>query len=302
MKQRGGRFLLILGAALALMAFVVVYALTSKGIAQSSQAASVPTPPPTKLIAVVNQDVPAYTILDATNVGTLEVDASTALSDTVDTPSLVYGKLVTTALSRNQPVLTNQLTTSGFSQVLSKGKRVFTLAVPERNNFGGMLTENDYVDVLWSHKFAISQFVAGIDGKPQEVKQDLPTVKTMLQDVRVMKVMSLLPPATPASGQSQGDAQPASSKKTAPSTVANYAPDASVSTVLLLEVTDQQAEVLKFCNENGTLDFVMRSTDGTSKRGEADVKGDHDPERTTGITDKVLVEQYGLLLPEVIVK
>src|SRR4051812_41600619 len=110
MKQRGGRFLLILGAALAVMAFVVVYALTSKGMAQS-QAASVPTPAPTKLIAVVNQDVPAYTVLDPTNVGTMEVDASTSVSNTVDTPSLVYGKMVTTAMSRNQPVMTDQLTT-----------------------------------------------------------------------------------------------------------------------------------------------------------------------------------------------
>lgn len=301
MKKRGGRFLLILGAGLAVMAFVVVYALTSKGL-PTSQASPAPTPPPTKLIAVVNQDLPAYTVLDPTNVGTIEVDASTAVSDTTDVPSLVYGKMTTVPLSRSQPVITSQLTSSGFSQVLGKGKRALTLAVPERNNFGGLITENDYVDVLWTHHYQVTQFIAGPDGKPQEKQQDLPTTKTILQDVRVMKVISLHPATAPAAGQATGDAQPAAAKKVAPATASNYAAEAPVSTVLLLEVNDQQAEVLKFCNENGVLDLTLRSSDGTSKIGDKDTKGDHDPERTTGITDKVLVEQYGLLLPEILVK
>lgn len=303
MKKRGGRFLLIMGAVLAALAFLVVYALTSKGIGSAStNNANVPTPVPMTVMAVANQDLPAYTVLDPTNVGTIEVAASEAVSPTTDAPSTLYGKMVTTGLSRNQPIMTNQLTTSGFSQVLAKGKRAFTLAVPERATFGGMITENDYVDVLWTHQYDISQYIAGPDGKPEKEQKTLPTTKTILQDVRVMRVISLRP-AQPAAGQNpNGDAQPASVTKQTPATAQNYAADAGVQAVLILEVSDQDAEVLKFCNENGTIDLTLRSSDGTSKRADKDTKGDHDPERTTGITDKVLVEQYGLLLPEILVK
>jgi Flp pilus assembly protein CpaB len=307
MKKRGGRFLLIMGAGLAAMAFIVVYALTSKGIGQSA-AAPMPTPIPMKVVAVVNQDVPAYTVLDASNVGTTEVEASTAVTGTTDTPALLYGKMVTQPMSKSQPVMVNQLTDSGFSQVLGKGKKAFTLAVPERATFGGMITEHDYVDVLWTHNYDISQYIVGPDGKPEKENKTLPTTKTILQDVRVLRVISLRPATQSqnSGAQSSGtDATDASSRKTTvqPATATSYAADAGVQAVLILEVNDQQAEVLKFCNENGTLDMSLRSSDGTSKRTDGtDTKGDHDPERTTGITDKVLVEQYGLLLPEILVK
>ena len=86
MKKRGGRFLLILGAGLAAMAFIVVYIATSKGLG-NSQAASVPTVVPLTTMAVINQDVPAYTVLDAANVATIDVEASTAVSPTTsDSP------------------------------------------------------------------------------------------------------------------------------------------------------------------------------------------------------------------------
>jgi Flp pilus assembly protein CpaB len=216
---------------------------------------------------------------------------------------MLFGKMTLVPMSRGQTVLANQVTTSGFSQILGKGKRAFTLAVNERNNFGGMLTENDYIDVLWTHKYEVSQFVPGADGKPQEKTRTLPTTKTLLQDVRVMRVITLNTPSTqqPRADGQNGAATQTAAVRAAPASQL-YAADAVVSTVLILEVNDQQAEVLKFANEGGTLDFTLRSSDGTSRRGDADVRGDHDPERTTGITDKVLVEQYGLLLPELLIK
>src|SRR5205085_1371644 len=110
MKKRGGRFLLILGAGLAAMAFIVVYIATSKGLG-NSQAASVPTVVPLTTMAVINQDVPAYTVLDAANVATIDVEASTAVSPTTNSPSAVYGKMTLIPLTKGQPILMNQLTT-----------------------------------------------------------------------------------------------------------------------------------------------------------------------------------------------
>lgn len=312
MKKRGGRFLLVLGAGLAVMAFVVVYIATSK---LGTSKAATPTTPLVQVlttIAVVNQDVPAYTVLDASNVGTIEVDASTVVSGTTNTPALLYGKTLLMPMTKGQPVLANQLTTAGFSNVLEKGKRAFTLAVPERNTFGDSLTENDSVDVLWTHKYQIIQLIPGPDGKPVEHDKDLPTTKTLLQDIKVLRVISLRPVTPPADNgtATTGQINQTAATKGTGAAADVYGPEAPVQEVLILAVTDQQAEVLKFANEYGTVDLALRSSapqkgpDGKTLKGPdgKDIVGDHDLEKTTGITDKVLVESYGLLLPEILVK
>ena len=317
MKKRGGRFLLILGAGLAVMAFAVVYVLTSKTISQS-QTAAVPTPLPMVSIAVAKDDVAAYSVLDASNVAMLDVDASTAVSPTVRDAVGVYNKMTLLPLAKGQPIMANQLTTSGFSNVIDKGKRAFTLAIPERNTFGGALTENDYVDVLWTQKFEVIQLLPGPDGKNEEKVKELASTKTVLENIQVLRVVSLHPATPPSSGNGSGSSQNtqsdnvSSTKRTTStaSVATSYAADAPPSAVLLLAVTTQQAEVLKYAQENGIIDLALRSS-GTQKGPDnktlkgpdgKDIVGDHDPEKTTGITSKVLVEQYGLLLPEILIK
>lgn len=307
MKKRGGRFLIILGAGLAAMAFVVVYIATSKNVG-TGNAASAPTPVTMVSVAVVNQDLPAYTVLDATNVGTVEVDPSTAMAGTSTSPASLYGQTTLVPYTKGQPILTSQLTSQGFSNVIEKGKRAYTLAVQERNTFGGSLSENDSVDVLWTHEFEVIQMLPGPDGKPVEHKQLLPTTKTLLQDIKVLRVISLRP-VTPANSNT-GTIENTAARKTQNSTTTAYTSDAPVSTVLILAVNDQQAEVLKLANGYGTIDLALRSSapqkgpDGQVLKGPdgKDIIGDHDLEKTTGITTKVLVESYGLLLPEILVK
>src|SRR2546426_9183088 len=99
MKKRGGRFLMILGAGLAVMAFAVVYIVTSKG-AGSAPAAAVATPIPVISIAVAKDDLAPYTVLDASNVAMLDVDASTAVSPTTRDASSLYGKMTRLNLTR----------------------------------------------------------------------------------------------------------------------------------------------------------------------------------------------------------
>lgn len=314
MKKRGGRFLLVLGAGLAVLAFVVVYIATSKSVGTGS-AEPVATTPPMTTIAVVNTDVPAYTVLDASNVATIEVDASTAVSPTTSNPALLYGKMTLMPLTKGQPVMTNQLTTSGFSNVIEKGKRAYTVPIPERATFGGALSENDYVDLLWTHKFEVTSLVPGADGKQEEKTKELPTTKTVLENLQVLRVISLRPAnVAPANGANANGGAPQAdttvSKKSSPATSTTYAADAPPQAVVVLAVTDQQAEVIKFAQENGIIDFALRSSaaqkdpDGKTLKGPdgKDLLGDHDPEKTTGVTSKVLVEQYGLLVPEIIVK
>src|SRR5437868_1550161 len=111
MKKRGGRFLMILGAGLAVMAFVVVYIVTQKSVGSNNSAMAVPTAAPVVSIAVAKADLDPYTILDPSNVALYDVDASTAVSPTTKDPTVLYGQMTRLGLTKGQPILTNQLTT-----------------------------------------------------------------------------------------------------------------------------------------------------------------------------------------------
>jgi Flp pilus assembly protein CpaB len=114
---------------------------------------------------------------------------------------------------------------------------------------------------------------------------------------------------TPPAGQNQQgqNVEQTAATTGATNTAAMYAPEAPVSTVLVLGVTDQQAEVIKFARENGVIDLTLRSSalqkddQGNVLKDEAgkEIRGDQDVELTTGISINILVDQYGLPVPPV---
>lgn len=303
MKNRGGRFLLVLGAGLAAMAFVVVYIVMSKGtVGGAGQAANVPATVKMTTVAVVKHDLPAYTMLDASNVGLKDVDTSTVASSTTADPSSLYGKMILVPMSSQQQVQTNLLTEAGFSSVLAKNERAFSLAVQERSTFGNTVTQNDRVDVLWTVTIAYQRAVRGAEGKVSYEPSVYTSTKTLLQDVKVLRVISLRPPAPATDEEAQAEAD---RNATAGAASTMYDENAPYQAVFVLGVTDQQAEVLKFARETGILDMTLRSSaaqkDAEGKevkdaQGQT-VRGDHDVEKTTGVTIDILIEQYGIVPP-----
>jgi pilus assembly protein CpaB len=296
MKARGGRFLLILGAGLAVMSFVVVYILMSKGsLVGSSQAASqVPVAPPTKQIVVVSRDVPAYTVLDASNVTTKDVDASAVVTGTNSDPAAVFGKMTLVSISNGQQVPDDKLTKAGFSNILAPGEKAFTLAVPPSDTFGNTLSEGDHIDVLWSAGVELKSLSTDPNSQKDLV---ITSTKALLQDVKILRVIPLSSPqpAKPGANNGTDGAQPAALVRPS-DTAAMYSAGADYSEVLVLGVTDQQAEVLKFARENGSITLTLRSSAATKGADGKDVLGDHEVEKTTGITLKTLIDQYGLPL------
>jgi Flp pilus assembly protein CpaB len=306
------------------MSFVVVYVVMSGKISLGGggQSAQVPVTPAMTTVVVAKADVAAYTMLDSSNVTTMEIEATTALSDASSDPSSVLGKLTLVPLSREQQIQKSTLTDTGFSNVLQKGEKAFTLAVPERSTFGNSITENDRVDILYTvtldtfRKVPQGSFGNGAGEVPSEGQSTCEctyekilytTTKTLLQDVRVLRVMNLQsgPPPEAAQNGAEPAAATTSSQKNSVSTAAMYGKDAPFHTVLVLSVTDQQAEVLIFARESGLLDFTLRAS-GTMKDAEGkpvlaadgkEVQGDHEVEKTTGISIDKLIEQYGIVPP-----
>ncbi len=311
MKTRGGKFVMFLGAALAVMAFVVVYVVMSKGLIGGSNAgsvaASVPTAVPMVSIAVVNKDVPAYTILDATTVATIDVESTTVATNTTTAPSSLYGKMTLVPLTKGQPVRADQLTDTGFSNILAKGERAYSLAIPERNTFGNAVTENDRVDLLWSVIISYDRQSPGDDGKLKWGQSTFTSTKTLLQDIHVLRVIALR--QTPPEGQKDqsGASETAATTNTGSTLAAMYASNAPFRTVLVLGVTDQQAEVITYARENGLIDLTLRSSALQKDDAGAvlkddkgkEIRGDKEVEKTTGISIQTLIEQYGLPAPKV---
>lgn len=314
MKSRGGKFLLLIGAVLAAMAFIVVYVVMSGklnlGSTPVDETASVPTAVPMVSVAVVNRDIPAYTMLDSTNVATIDMEASTVPSGTTTAPAAVFGKMTLVPLAKGQPVRQDQLTETGFSNILAKGERAFSLAVPEKSTFGNAVTENDYVDLIWSVNMTYDRVKPGgdVDGKPTYETANFTSTKTLLQNVHVLRVIELAQDV-PAGAQNQ--AQQTSSDGSvqavgpAPVAASMYLENAPYRSVLVLGLTDQQAEVVTYARLNGSIDLVLRSSalqkdetgavvkDATG----ADLRGDKDLETTTGVTLETLAKQYGLPVP-----
>lgn len=304
MKTRGGRFLLLIGAGLAVMAFVLVYIFMSRGIATETQAAAVPTEVPMARVAVVNTDIPAYTVLDASNVVVDTVEQTTVQSNTASDASNLYGKMTLVNLTKGQQIPQNLLADSGFSSVIEKGQKAFSFAVPERSTFGGAVTVNDRVDVLWTIKLDYNKRVPQPGGQYTFEKVQYANTKTLIQDIAVLRVLKLAPPPPPPA--ENGEAQQAAAA--APpnyNSAEYYVEGAPFTTVLVLGMTDQQAEVLKFARENGSVDLALRSSavlknpDGSVVKDAngVDVKGDRDPETTTGITIDDLIATYGIKAP-----
>jgi Flp pilus assembly protein CpaB len=307
MKARGGRFLLILGVGLAALAFVVAYILMSRGSAGpgQDQTASVPTEPELRTIVVARGSLPAFTVLDSTNTTMKDVESSTAPSDAVDAPELLYQMMTLAPVSDGAPLLPSQLSQAGFSSILAKGERGYSLPIQESDSFGGGLTEGDRIDLLLTIPWEVAVPWRAEDGKVKFDKGVYTSTKALLQNIKVVKVVNLSAPAPRNQAQAQTDSETGNAAAARAGAAAMYADDAPYSVSLVLAVTDQQAEVIKYARENGIIDLTLRSSavqrnpDGTPvKDAEGrEVRGDPEIEKTTGITADELVKQYGLLAP-----
>jgi pilus assembly protein CpaB len=163
------------------------------------------------------------------------------------------------------------------------------------------------VDVLASFRFTRTFLRPGFNEQGQliiteESVTDLQSTKTLVQNVQVLRVIKPPavpegtptpggapqqegPPQTDSSGQPVGEggaAQP--NQQGQPAAGETLVPG---SWILVLAVTDQEAELIKLSREQGTgVTLVLRG------------RGDTAVETTVGATLDLLVSQFGLPLPE----
>ncbi|HEY5488461.1 MAG TPA: Flp pilus assembly protein CpaB [Candidatus Limnocylindrales bacterium] len=280
--KRANRLMLIVGVALAALSFVAVLALSGMG-QQSPQT----TPPPDVTVVVAAADLPLGVQITADKLSTTTMPQTAAVG-TFQDPAQLVGRVVRQAVSQGT-ALTNTDFDTGISvpnliNALQPGLRAIAIPLTRVNSVNAFLQAGDYVDVLISMEDAdglnpvvvanptpAAGTTTGSDFNPYTSLDNFvnnTSVKVVVQNVQVLAAIA----AQPVNTTDQSNQVPATPQ-----------PDM----VVLLAVTPQQAEVVRFAQLDGNISLVLR----------APADANAPAVDTTGITLKQLVDQYGVLPP-----
>ena len=289
--KRSNRLVLLVGVFLAVVAFVGILLLVRT---PSEGPAAVPTTGP---VVVASADIPLSTLILAEQVTVKTVPLTAVTPGAFTDPSQVIGKIARQAVKTGGQVTAATLNGGASGEVTSidcpATLRCMSIQVDQVSGVGTVIKTGDYVDMvvgLTAEKFPV--ITVNPADKSITVVSGLnsTSVKLLLQGMQVMG--TLLPPqAAPAAGAATPGP---SGAPTGPSTALN-----GQAQIVILAVSAQQAEVLKFAQIDGNVSLALRSpadfidpTTGAPLLPAA--------AKTTGITLKVLVDSYGILPPEVV--
>jgi Flp pilus assembly protein CpaB len=282
--KRANRLMLIFGVILAAVSFVAVLAFGSLG--QQPPAAPDPDVP----VVVASQNLTLGTALTAEMLATVSRPPADAV-DTYQHPEELIGKVVRRAVAQGAAISNDDFQSGSISvpdlvRSIQPGLRAIAVPLSRVDSVGALLQPGDFVDVIMSiddldglNPIVITNpttLQPGVDGGasspyiPFISIDDFvnnTTVKTVVQNVQVL---ATLPKQV---------AEP--TNVVAPSDVVE--PDL----IAILAVYPQQVEIIRFAQLDGHISLSLRSP-SDYPTGAVD---------TTGITLKVLVEQYGVLPP-----
>ena len=306
--RRNGRLFIILGVGLATLAVALAFIMFN-----GASSDNVVNPPVAQVrVVVAAQDVPAHTILREEMLVEQLTDPTLVKAGEVTAKSQAIGKAPKTGLIKGQRLVQTELDTPSLSTGIERGKRGLPVPVDRLSGLDGMLRDGDYVDIIFSIKvnllyvlpsrpIEVETGTAGDRGQvtlPAQAPGDPaayvypgeegsrfkvqgpggggdPTAKVVIQDVRVLR-------AGAAAAAAQAAAQPGAQPTPAAAQPAPAQPD-----IVILEMTDEQAEVMKFILDNGgSYVFVLRAKD------------DHETVNTNGITWDLMVTNYQLPVPK----
>jgi pilus assembly protein CpaB len=285
--KRSNRLVLLIGVFLAIVAFVGVIVLAGGGGGSGPKA----TPPVEGPVVVATTDIALSTKIRADQVTESVKPLTEILPGAYTDVSQVIGKVVRQSVTSGA-----QITGDTFGQVSGSilnietpaGLRSIAVEVDQVTGVGTVIKTGDYVDMVVgfaSDKFPVVtqnpvddsfQVVLGLNGT---------SVKLLLQGMQVLG--TLLPPASTENQDPNASA--------APGTALNDQRE-----IVILAVTPQQVEVIKFAQLDGSISLVLRSAEDFIDPTTGEIIPVVVPSTTTGIILKTLVDDYGVLPPELV--
>jgi Flp pilus assembly protein CpaB len=306
--MKGGKLFVFAGIGLALIAVALLVVNMGGG----GEADAVKSAQDTKVTVVqAGADIPAHQVLTLTDLIEVEVNASEAPADSVNTIAEVIGQSYRSSLVVGQPLLKSQVEAPGLRNVIEPGKRAIGVPIDNVSGFSGLIQDGDYIDIVFHARIdlvrRLSTTVAWIPEDasytiknppivgPQDIPDELwpiagddgsvfrirdaggetePVAKIILQDIEVLRVVR---PGETYLGNGTLAAEVVSTGVTAPGDTFSQ---------LVLEVTPAQAEAITFMQDiNHQYQVVIRGKD------------DHEAVATNGVTFQILATDPTWSLP-----
>ena len=286
--KRSNRLIMLVGIFLAVVAFVGIIAIASRGGAPAGGPAAGPTVP----VVAAKQDLSAGTALTVEQLEVRQVDEATAPRDAFRDPAELNGQVLRKPVTTGQTLTAKAFQTEGATtgndivRGLKPGLRAMAVQVDQTTGVGTLIQPGDRVDVVLALQDTDAKNpVWGARG-PNRLADDTlnnTTVKVLVQNVEVLG--TLLPPPPVEQGQ-QGANEGEENEEGARSPALTGQQQLAV-----LGLTPQQVELVRFTQLDGNLSLVLRAPADAAKTV---------PDRTTGMTLRQLVDEHGVLPPRIV--
>ena len=286
--KRSNRLVMLVGVFLAIVAFIGVILLMQG----SPDGTTDPSAPPTELPTVVaTADIPLGVRIqeDQVRIQVLPVDAR--LPGALQDVTQAVGQVVRVPVTTGQQITSETFASGGQIQniVCPPGRVCMAVQVDQVTGVGTVIKTADYVDMVVG--FTGAQFpvitLNPLDDSFTVVSGlNSTSVKALLQGLQVMGTLLPPPPAQdPNAPAPSGD----------PSTTLS-----GQQQIVILSVTTQQSEVIKFAQLDGSISLVLRSPDDFIDPATNQPIPVPEQVPTTGVILKTLVDTYGVLPPELV--
>ena len=287
--KRSNRLVLFVGILLAVVAFGSVIVLFNQKQAPVSTA-------PTELPTVyAKQDIPLGTVVTKDMLEARNLSIPVRPTDAFGDVGLVTGKTARTEIKQGALLLPANFAAGagGGSQdvahLLDPGLRAIAVQVDQSTGVGTLINVGDRVDMVVGFtgvdKFPLVTVDATTKALVTVAGYNPTTTKIILQNMQVIGTLVPPAPATPAGAQA-----------TPPNSTATTL--TGQQELVILAVTPQQAEVIKFAQIDGLISLVLRSPKDFVDANGNPVVPPADP--TSGIVLKTLIDKFGVLPPVVI--
>ena len=304
--KRSGLIYIVAGVVLAVTAGALLFLYLSNLTSQASQTPT-PTPIPSVDVVVAGQDLKTGMILTADMIKREPRLVTEVEPDTLRNASEVVDRMVVLEAKAGTVLRRGDLQSVPF--VLPKGKKAMAVFVDDQSSVAGLVRERDYVDIVINEKIKIGDAKGtpqasgeqtssnGKTGSALQPTDEQTTVKAALQRIQVLKVVA--PPATGNQQQAAAASPPPAQTTPGPEATATAQAYSEAQTqrgqitnaqaIVILAVTDQEAEVIHYARESGGLQMILRGHDDESK------------EETKGMTLDILIRDYGLPVPKPVI-
>ncbi len=291
--KRSNRLVLLIGVFLAVVAFVLIV-ITLGGTRTNPNA----TPPTTLKTVVAAKDIALGSTVTAEMLTAQDLKVTERNAGAFENASQVIGQIARRKITTGAQIVRTDFQDGIGPQGINvpAGQRAIAVQVDQVTGVGTLVKTGDYVDLvigLTGDKFPVAQLNPQDDTITVVPGINSTSVKLLIEG---MQVIGTIRPPTTASNTTQNPAPSGSGGAQQPPTT-TLGDDQQE--LVILAVSAQQAEIIKFAQLDGSISLALRSpTDFVDENGNPVVTL---PAGTTGVILKTLVDGgYGVLRPELV--